>query len=478
MSLLRLDSITKTFPGVRALDGVSFDVEAGEIHALVGENGAGKSTLMKVLGGAYVPDSGSVSVDGQRLPVGDPLAVQRRGVQIIYQELTLVPELTAAENIFLGRELGGPFLARRAMVEQSQRLLDQLGADFSARRRAARLSVPQQQLVEIARALGGRSRVLVFDEPTSTLPAPDVERLLALIRNLREEGHAIVYISHRLDEVFSLADRITVLRDGRHVVTAPAAELDRRSLIRHMVGRDLEEEFPPREPKLGEPVLEASGLLDGVDLTVRAGEIVGLAGLVGSGRTETGLALFGAFASSGTVKIGGEPVDVRDPAHALAAGIAYITEDRKAAGIFPQLDVAANITICALDALIMRGPERAAAQEAVRAFDVRCAGLHQRAGTLSGGNQQKTLLARYLLRRRRLLILDEPTRGIDVGAKAEIYRLMNRLTDEGLAILMISSELEELLGMADRIVVMRERRTVGELDRSEATQERVMEMAT
>jgi len=478
MSLLRLDSITKTFPGVRALDGVSFDVEAGEIHALVGENGAGKSTLMKVLGCAYVPDSGIVSVDGRPLPVGDPLAVQRRGVQIIYQELTLVPELTAAENIFLGRELGRPFLARRAMVEQSQRLLDQLGAEFSARRRVARLSVPQQQMVEIARALGGHARVLVFDEPTSTLPAPDVERLLALIRNLREQGHAIVYISHRLDEVFSLADRITVLRDGRHVVTAPVVELDRRSLIRHMVGRDLEEEFPPREPTIGAPVLEARGLLDGVDLAVHAGEIVGLAGLVGSGRTETGLALFGALASGGTVKIVGERVDVRDPAHALAAGIAYITEDRKAAGIFPQLDVAANITICALDALIMRNRERAAAQGAVRDFDVRCAGLHQRAGTLSGGNQQKTLLARYLLRRRRLLILDEPTRGIDVGAKAEIYRLMNRLTDEGLAILMISSELEELLGMSDRIVVMRERRTVGELDRCDATQERVMEMAT
>ena len=399
-------------------------------------------------------------------------------MQIIYQELTLVPELTAAENIFLGRERGWPFLARRAMAKEAQRLLDQLGAGFDARRRAARLSVPQQQMVEIARALLGHSRILVFDEPTSTLPAPDVERLLALIEKLRERGHAIIYVSHRLDEIFALADRITVLRDGRQVVTAPVAEFDRRALIRHMVGRDLEEEFRARAPRIGEPALEARGLLGGVDLTVHAGEIVGLAGLVGSGRTETGLALFGALASGGTVKIEGEPVDVRDPAHALAAGIAYITEDRKAAGIFAQLDVAANITICSLEGVFLRSGERVAARAAVRDFDVRCAGLRQRAGTLSGGNQQKVLLARYLLRKRRVLILDEPTRGIDVGAKAEIYRLMNKLTDEGLAILMISSELEELLGMADRIVVMREGRTVGELDRAEATQERVMEMAT
>jgi len=483
MSLLRLDGITKTFPGVRALDGVSFDVNAGEIHALVGENGAGKSTLIKVLGGSYIPDAGSVALDGTPLPSGNPLAVQKRGVQIIHQELALVPELTAAENIFLGRERGGLFLARRDMQREAQTLLDELGSGVSATARAGRLGVPQQQMVEIARAIGAASRILVLDEPTSTLPGPDVERLLALVRRLRERGLGIIYISHRLDEVFAIADRITVLRDGKHVATAPAAELDRRALIRMMVGRDLEEEFPAREATPGAPVLQARGLLGGVDLDVHEGEIVGLAGLVGSGRTETGLALFGAMASGGEIRIDGQRVDLRRPPDALRAGIAYITEDRKAAGIFPWLDVGTNITVSTLAefsrrGLLSRARERAAAREATRDFDVRCVGLRQRAGTLSGGNQQKLLLARFLLAPRKLLILDEPTRGIDVGAKAEIYRLMNRLTRDGLAILLISSELEELLGMADRIVVMRAGHTVGEVDRAEATQERIMEMAT
>jgi len=483
MSLLRLQGITKTFPGVRALDNVSFDVEAGEIHSLVGENGAGKSTLMKVLGGSYIPDSGSIELEGEALPFGSPLAIQKRGVQIIHQELALVPELTAAENIFLGREKGGVFLDRRMMVREAQSLLDELGAGVSARTRAVRLSVPQQQMVEIARALGAASKVLVLDEPTSTLPGPDVERLLEMVRQLRGRGLGIVYISHRFDEVFAISDRITVLRDGRHVQTTPMADVDRGRLIRAMVGRDLEEEFPPREATPGATVLAASGLLGGVDLTVRAGEIVGLAGLVGSGRTETGLALFGAIASEGEIRIDGARVRSKRPTDALRAGIAYITEDRKAAGIFPWLDVGANITISTLAefsrmGLLSPGRERAAAQEAAGHFDVRSAGLRQRAGTLSGGNQQKLLLARFLLAPRKLLILDEPTRGIDVGAKAEIYRLMNRLTSDGLAILMISSELEELLGMADRIVVMREGKAVGEVERAMATQEKIMELAT
>jgi len=338
-------------------------------------------------------------------------------------------------------------------------------------------------MVEIARAIGAASKVLVLDEPTSTLPAPDVKRLLELVRRLRERGLGIVYISHRLDEVFAIADRVTVLRDGKHVATEAASALDRRSLIRMMVGRDLDEEFPPRTSTPGETVLEARGILDGVDLTVRSGEIVGLAGLVGSGRTETGLALFGALATGGEIRMAGKPIRLRRPVDALAAGIAYITEDRKAAGIFPWLDVGANITISTLEeftrrGLLARGLERAAALQAVRDFDVRSAGLRQRAGTLSGGNQQKALLARFLLAPRKVLILDEPTRGIDVGAKTEIYRLMNRLTEDGLAIVMISSELEELLGMADRIVVMREGRTAGSVDRADASQERIMELAT
>ncbi len=483
MTGLVLGSVTKTFPGVRALDGVTFDVQPGEIHALVGENGAGKSTLIKVLAGAHHPDSGVLTLDGERLPIGDPQAIQARGVQVIHQELALVPELTAAENVFLGREIGWPWLERGRMRDEAQALLDRLGAGVEASAKVAHLSVPQQQMVEIARALGAASRVLVLDEPTSTLPAPDVARLLGLLKQLRADGLAIIYISHRLEEVYEIADRITVLRDGTHVGTAPTSELPRAELIRWMVGRDLEEEFPPRKPQPGEVVLELDGLLDGAQLCVRAGEIVGLAGLVGSGRTELGLALFGALTSGGSVRVAGETVRFRCPADALAHGLAYLTEDRKAAGVLPWMDVGDNLTLASLRQFahgpwLDRRAERDAAREEAERFDVRSTGLRQRAGTLSGGNQQKLLLGRYLLEPRRVLILDEPTRGIDVGAKAEIYALMNRLTDEGLGILMISSEMEELLGMSDRVVVMRERRTVGELARGAATQESVMALAT
>ena len=488
MTLLRLSGVVKTFPGVRALDGVSLDVAAGEIHALVGENGAGKSTLIKILGGAYVPDEGEVLVGGDPLPRGDPLGAQRRGVRIIYQELTLVPELTAAENIFLGRELGGLFLARREMERRAQEVLDSLGAGVRASAQVASLSVAERQLVEIARALAADPRVLVLDEPTSSLPDADARRLLDLLRGLARRGLAVVYISHRLEEVFAIADRVTVLRDGRVTGCAPARELDRRTLIRWMVGRDLEEEFPARSATPGETVLEVRGLsapgrFAGVDLTVRRGEIVGLAGLVGSGRTSVGHALFGLLRATGTVRLDGRDVSFHSPGEALAAGVAYLTEDRKSAGIFPLLGVGANVTMTSLPmftrlGLVSASRERAAAARASEDFRVRSAGLDQPAGTLSGGNQQKLLLARLLLEPRKLLILDEPTRGVDVGAKAEIYRLIDRLTTEGLGILMISSELPDLLGMADRIVVMRGGRTVGEVARAGATEERIMELAT
>jgi ABC-type sugar transport system ATPase subunit len=488
VTLLRLSGVTKSFPGVRALDGVAFEVAAGEIHALIGENGAGKSTLIKVLGGAYVPDAGEVLLDGAPLPGGDPLLVARRGVRIIYQELTLVPELTAAENVFIGRELGGAWLARRAMREAAQRLLDELGAGVDAGAKVASLSVAQQQMVEIARALHGDVRVLVLDEPTSSLASADAARLLDILRGLARRGIGIVYISHRLEEVFAIADRVTVLRDGRVTGTARAREIDRRGLIRWMVGRDLEDEFPPRSARPGDVLLEVRGLevpgrLAGADLTVRRGEIVGLAGLVGSGRSTLGHALFGLVRAHGTVRLDGRDVAFRSPSEALAAGVAYLTEDRKASGIFPWLGVGTNATIVSLPMFSRLGVlspsrERAAATRAVADFHVKAAGLAQRAGTLSGGNQQKLLLARLLVEKRRLLVLDEPTRGVDVGAKAEIYRLVDRLTAEGLGILMISSELPELLGLADRIVVMRGGRTVGELARGVATEERIMELAT
>jgi rhamnose transport system ATP-binding protein len=488
MSLLTASGVTKTYGGARALDEVAFELAAGEIHALLGENGAGKSTLIKVLGGAVVPDAGDVLLDNVPLPIGDPLAVRRRGVSIVYQEFTLVPELSVAENVWLGRELGRPFLQRGEMNRSVQALLDELGVRVAATSPVAGLSVAQQQMVEIARALAVDARVLILDEPSATLSSVEVERLFNVLRRLRERGLGIIYISHRLEEIFALADRVTVLRDGGHVVTAPAQGLERAQLIRWMVGREVSEEFPAGTASPGRTVLDVAGLsadprFRDVSFSVREGEIVGLAGLVGSGRTSTALAIAGALRSTGRIQLDGRAVRFRSPASAIAHGIAYVTEDRKARGIFPAMATDANISITFLRAfarlgLLRVGMEKAAAAKKAREFDVRAARLSQPASTLSGGNQQKMLLARYLLKPRRLVILDEPTRGVDVGARAEIYAIMNRLTMDGLAVVMISSELPEVLGMADRIVVLREGRTAGELTRAEATPERVMALAS
>jgi ribose transport system ATP-binding protein len=488
VTLLTVEGVSKAFPGVVALDAVDFDVHAGEIHALVGENGAGKSTLMKVLGGAVAPDRGAVRLDGAPLPTGDPLAVRRRGISIVYQEFTLVPELTVAENVFLGRERAKPFLLRSEMNREAQEILDGLGAHVSADAPVRSLTVAQQQMVEIARALVGESKVLILDEPSATLSTPEVERLFAVLRGLRARGLGIVYISHRLEEIFEGADRVTVMRDGRRVTSAPVVGLERSQLIRWMVGRDVTEEFPPRSPAPGSVVLEVAKLssphrFSDVSFTIRQGEIVGLAGLVGAGRTSVALALFGALAAEGSVRLLGRDVRFDSPTEAIAAGLGYVTEDRKRRGLFPVLGAGANMTVTYLRSfatlgLLSLARENAAAAAAARDFDLRASGLDQKAATLSGGNQQKLLLARYLMRPRTLLILDEPTRGIDVGAKAEIYALMNRLTSQGLAILMISSELPEILGMSDRVVVMHEGRTRGELPRANATPEAVMELAT
>ncbi len=488
MTLLAVKGLSKAFPGVRALDGVDFELRRGEIHALIGENGAGKSTLIKILAGAQSPDSGSLLLEGAPLPVGDPLAARRAGVSIVYQELTLVPELSATENIFLGRENAGPFLRRAEMTRVAQAQLDALGAQVRADAPVRTLSVAQQQMVEIARALQGDSKLLILDEPSGTLSGPEVEALFKVLRGLRERGLGIVYVSHRLEEIFALADRVTVLRDGKLVTVSPVAGLDRPQLIRWMVGRDLAEEFPPRTGTPGTTVLEVRGLASrgwftDVSFTVRQGEIVGLAGLVGAGRTSVALSIFGALPSTGAITLDGKAVRFHSPAAAIDAGLGYVTEDRKGRGLFPVLGAGENIAITYLHGFTRMGllqvaRQRAAAAQAAKDFDLRSAGLDQSAGTLSGGNQQKLLLARYLLRPRRLLILDEPTRGIDVGAKSEIYALMNRLTAAGLAILMISSELPEVLAMSDRIVVMHEGRMRGELSRAQATADSVMELAT
>ena len=485
---LSASGVTKAYGGVRVLDTVDFDVAAGEVHALVGENGAGKSTLIRILGGAVRPDAGVVRLDGVPLPAGDPRRVRQRGVSIVYQEFTLVPFMSVADNLRLGRERG-PLLRQGDQMGAIGRALDDLGIAIDPGRPVRDLSVAQQQLVEIARALLGEARVIVLDEPTATLSGREVDRLLAVVRRLRINGLAVAYVSHRLEDVFALADRITVLRDGRRVQTSQATQVDRRQVIRWMVGRDVSEEFPPRQARPGPTRLTVSRLaapprvLD-VSLSIRQGEIVGLAGLVGAGRTSAALAIAGALpAASGTVDLDGRPVAFRTPAEAIAHGLAYVTEDRKGRGLFPDMTTGANLTMAHLRRFTRAGylspaRERVAASATARRFHVRSAGLSQTAGTLSGGNQQKTLLGRFLLEPCRVLILDEPTRGVDVGARAEIYALMNELTADGLAILMISSDLPELLGMSDRVVVMRDGRAAGELTRDRATPDAVMALAT
>jgi ABC-type sugar transport system ATPase subunit len=493
VTLLAARGVTKAYAGVRALSNVDFELRAGEVHAVVGENGAGKSTLIKVLCGAVAADAGEVRLDGALLPAGDPLAVRRAGLSTVYQELTLVPDLTIAENIFLGREQGRLWLRRSEMARAAQDVLDELGVRQSPSTRVRGLSIAQQQMIEIARALAGRARVLILDEPSATLSTVEVERLFDVVRRLRGRGISTIYISHRLEEIFTIADRVTVLRDGRHVLASEAAALDRAQLIRAMVGREMGQEFPARihapapvgavAPVLDVRSLSAPPRFSDLSVNVHAGEIVALAGLVGAGRTSAALALVGALPARGDIRVNGSTVRFRTPADAIAGGVAYVTEDRKARGIFALLGVDANITLTYLAAFARAGlldvsRERAAAAEAARRFDLRAARLSQPAATLSGGNQQKALLARFLLKPRRVVILDEPTRGVDVGARAEIYALMRRIAASGAAILMISSDLPEVLGMADRIVVMRGGRTTGELTRAEATAERVMALAS
>ena len=479
--------LSKSYGGITVLADLDLEIGTGEIRALVGENGAGKSTFIKILTGAVVPDAGEVSLDGRPLPPGDPLRTRDRGVSVVYQEFTLVPDLTVAENVFLGRESGGLWLRRAAMRRQAQTVLDDLGVVIDAGQRVRTLSVAHQQMVEIARALVTDAKLLVLDEPSATLTDAEVTALFATLRRLRDKGLAILYVSHRLDEIFSLADSVTVLRDGRHVVTAPVTSFTRDTLIRHMVGRDVSEEFPSRQPAPGATVFEVVELsapprFRNASLSVAAGEIVGVSGLVGAGRTSMALAAIGALPATGTVRVAGRGVRFQSPSDAIRQGVAYVTEDRKGRGLFPLLSLDENITVTHLarftrGGLVSARRRRDHVARAIRELDIRASGPAQPAGTLSGGNQQKALVARYLVESPRVLILDEPTRGVDVGARAEIYRTMNRLTASGLGILMISSDLPEILGMSDRIIVMRDGRTVGELSRADATSERVMALA-
>jgi rhamnose transport system ATP-binding protein len=487
LPVLALEGIGKSFPGVQALKGVSFDVKPGEVHALLGENGAGKSTLIKVMSGVHQPDTGIMRMDGRPIRLAGPHAAREVGIATIYQELLLFPELTVAENVFMGhapRTRWGR-LDWPAMRARTRELLASLDiTDLDVDQVVGTLSVGNRQRVEILRALSQDARILIMDEPTAALTEHDVERLFAIVRRLRARGVSIVYISHRLEEIFLLADRVTVLRDGEHVATRPVAETDRADLIQMMVGRRIESLFPKVEAPLGRPVLELTNLArppatNGVSLTLRAGEIVGLAGLVGSGRSELAQAIFGVTpASGGEIRIDGRPVHIRSVADARRLGIAYVPEDRGTQGLVRPMSVRENASLAVLYDLARLGfidhaAEARLAEEIVARFSVRTAGIDQVVGRLSGGNQQKVVLGKWLAARPKVLILDEPTRGIDVGAKAEIHRLMCELAARGMAVLMISSELPEVLGMSDRVLVMREGRIVAGFDHAAATQEKV-----
>jgi ribose transport system ATP-binding protein len=487
-----MSGIVKEFPGVRALSGVDLDVRQGEVHCLLGQNGAGKSTLIKVLAAAHQPDEGTILLDGEPVTLGSPQAALRAGIATIYQELDLVPELSVAENIFLGHELSAGGFSQRSRANRAARdLLRRLGhGEISPTRTVASLSPANRQIVSMARALSRDTRVLILDEPSAVLDQGEVANLFRVIRGLTAEGVAVVYISHRLDEIRQIGDRITVLKDGRTVATGlPVADTPTADLIKLMTGRAIEYVFPPRPtgPVDGPVVLEVDGLslagvFHGVDLTVRAGEIVGLTGLVGAGRSEILETVYGARRpTAGSVRVDGRPLRRGSVTAAVKAGVGLAPEERKSQGLLLDEAVYRNITVSSLGAFARAGflngaAERRRARELTGSLDVRPAGVERAVRTLSGGNQQKVVLARWLLRECRVLLLDEPTRGVDVGARSEIYQLIRRLADSGVAVVVVSSEVEEVLGLSDRVLVVREGEIVREAAATELDESTVLDL--
>ena len=489
---IEMRNIRKTFGPIRALSNVSFSAYAGEVHALMGENGAGKSTLMKILSGAYRADpGGEILISGRLATIASPGDSLALGIAIIYQELSLAPNMTAAENIFLGRERqpGGRF-SRKNMERAATSILESLGVRFPASTVVSQLSMGERQLVEIARALSAKAKVLIMDEPTASLSAHETERLFDVIRSLRSQGLAIIYISHRMDEVYALADRVSVLRDGVHVGVLDRSQLSAEVLIRMMVGRDVTSFYTKNHVNRSErTLLSVCDLGDGsfireCSFDLREGEVLGLAGLVGAGRTELARLIYGADPrSEGSMALEGRPFSPGEPMEAIEAGLAYLTEDRKGLGLFLDMSVAENVNLGVLShdsrlGLLDPGAIRARARRAMQSLGIRCRDENASVGTLSGGNQQKVLISRLLETNPKVLILDEPTRGVDVGAKSEIYHLIDDLAKRGVAILVISSELPEILGICDRTLVMRSGRIVGELSRNEMSQEAIMALVT
>jgi rhamnose transport system ATP-binding protein len=490
-TVVSLRGITKSFDATRAVDGVDLDLMCGEVHGLIGENGAGKSTLMRVLAGFFDDYDGTIAIAGRTVSVASPAQASREGIALVHQELSLLPEFTVAENIFLGREPPGLLpgtVSLSGMVRHARAALSECGVAIDPMARVDHLSIAERQLVEIVKGVSRAPRVLILDEPTSSLTIYEVRELFSIVRRLAERGTAIVYISHKLDEIFAVTDRVTVLRDGRKVASALTGQWTESGLVRAMVGRDLSALFPHEAVPPGPVYFEArdlrrDGAFGPVSFALRAGEIVGLYGIVGAGRSELAEALFGlSRADAGAILVNGKIVTISAAAKALAAGIAMVPEDRHARGLVPMLSVATNLSLSALSdfttaGFVNRAAERAAVVTFLKRLFVRARSPAQEITSLSGGNQQKVVIGRSLMSRPRILILDEPTRGIDVVAKAEIHGAIDRLAHEGLAVLLISSELPEILGMSDRILVMRDGVLVGELPRAEASEERLVAMA-
>ncbi len=489
---LRMQGINKSFDGTQALRGVDFSAVAGEVHAISGENGAGKSTLVKILSGALASDSGEVLLEGQPADLSSPVRARRLGIRAVYQEFSLVPHLTVTENILLGRVPTGRFFGWVDWAEahrRAQAILASIGfVGIDVRKRVRQLSVSHQQMVEIAKAVAERPRILILDEPSAVLSQEELRRLFALVVELKQQGTLILYISHRLDEVFEVADRITVLKDGQLVGTVRPRETDQGQLIRMMVGRDLGEIFPARQPPGAGVALEVTGLsragaFSDVTFSLREGEVLGMFGLVGSGRTQVARCIFGVEPySEGELRLGGKPIRLRSPKEAVDAGVALLTEDRKRDGLVMSCSIRDNVSLASYERMsrwgvIDRGRQAALVREKVVELDIRPAAIHRLARQMSGGNQQKLVLAKWLLTQARVLILDEPTRGVDVATKVEIYQIISGLAALGIAILLISSELPEILGMSDRSLVMREGRLVGEFTRAQASEESLLASA-
>ena len=491
-TILEVKNVTKTYPGVVALDNVSMEFKKGEVHALVGENGAGKSTIIKCIAGAIKADSGSVLLEGKELLGRKLTDTESNGVEVVYQEFNLAPQLSVYENIYLGKPIrkgpGNAFVDKAAMIRKTQDLFKQLGIDIDPEARIDSLSVAYMQFVEIAKAISKNAKVLIMDEPTATLTTTEVEILMNNIRRMKAEGTTIIYVSHRMEEIFEITDRCSVLRDGQYIATVNTAETSREELIRYMVGRELKESFPSRNVKIGDVVLEVNGLygngVSDVNFKLHKGEILGFGGLVGAGRTETAEMLFGAArVEKGDILLKGKKVSIPNPRTAVNLGIALIPEDRKRHGLILGKSILENMTLPVFKRIskmqfLNKPLQKKLTDEQVDALKIKTPGIEQLAMNLSGGNQQKVVLGKWLIAESDIVIFDEPTRGIDVGAKQEIYKLMNNLVEQGKSIIMISSEMPELLGMSDRLVVFSEKKQVGTLEKEQMSQDVVLDMAS